>query len=273
MPEVQEVFQMATQKVRPDPDALERQHRGQRRHVVKQKIAVFTLIAALVVGGGLFALSSLQSEEKTTNTGTTVAPTSIPPVAAGELKAGTYAISTLDRGFDASHRITMDIPDGYEGSDNGWEVMKSGRTIRQKIRLSAWVIDDVYRDPCRWRSTKVDRSVSSSVDALVAALGSQRGVRTSTLTDVTVDGYAGTYMERTVPAGANLNDCDGDQFRVWLGTDGGRPYLDPGQRDLLWIVDVDGVPLVIDASLGAVTSAEDQAESAQIVGSVRIDTR
>ena len=63
MPEVQEVFHMATQKVRPDPNALERQHRDQRQHVVKQKVAVFALIAALAIGGGIFAVSVLRSDD------------------------------------------------------------------------------------------------------------------------------------------------------------------------------------------------------------------
>jgi len=34
MPEVQEVFRMATQKIRPEPGALDRQHENQRRLAV-----------------------------------------------------------------------------------------------------------------------------------------------------------------------------------------------------------------------------------------------
>jgi hypothetical protein len=273
MPEVQEVFQMATQKVRPDPDALERQHRDQRRHVTKQKVAVFTLIAALVVAGGVFAINTLGSGVKTSIPGTTVTPTTTPiqPLHAGALEPGTYVISTLDADFDTSHRITIDVPDGYEGTDVG--VSKLGRTGQMSV--TAWVIGDVYGDPCRWRSTSLDPPPTSSVDALVSALASQRGVRTAAARpEVTVDGYAAKSLERTVPAGTNPADCDGGEFRPWLGTDGGRRYLEPGQRDLLWIVDVDGVPLVIDASLGgAGTSAEDRAAHIQIVESVQIDPR
>jgi hypothetical protein len=115
--------------------------------------------------------------------------------------------------------------------------------------------------------------VGSSVDGLVAALASQKGRQASTPTDLTVDGFAGKYMELTVPARIYLAECDGGQFRTWLGTDGRERYLKPGQRDLLWIVDVDGTPLVIDAALGAGTSAQDRAERIQIVNSVRIDPR
>ena len=62
MPEVQEVFHMATQKVRPDPNALERQHRDQRRHAARQKATVFVLVGALVIGGAVFAIGALRSD-------------------------------------------------------------------------------------------------------------------------------------------------------------------------------------------------------------------
>jgi tetrahydromethanopterin S-methyltransferase subunit H len=43
---------------------------------------------------------------------------------------------------------------------------------------------------------------------------------------------------------------------------------------MLWIIDVDGVPLLIDASLGeAGTSAQDRAAHIQIAESVRIEPR
>jgi Tol biopolymer transport system component len=47
MPDVQEVFRMATQKVRPDPGALERQQGVQRRHHRRERAF------ALAVGGGV----------------------------------------------------------------------------------------------------------------------------------------------------------------------------------------------------------------------------
>ena len=43
MPEVQEVFRMATQKVGPDPGAMERQHREQRRRTTRRKAGVYGL--------------------------------------------------------------------------------------------------------------------------------------------------------------------------------------------------------------------------------------
>ena len=271
MPEVQEVFHMATQKVRPDPDALERQHRDQRQHAVKQKVAVFALIAALVLGGGVFAISVLRSDDGPVNVGTDTTPpvTSIPSLTAGALEPGTYVMSTLDPDFDSSHRITVDVPDGYEGDEGGWVVRKQGRVSQTAV--SVWIIGDVYGDACKWSSTLLDPPPVSSVDDLAAALVGQRGIRVSTPTDVTVDGYAGTHMERTAPPGTNLDECNGAQLVLWLDPNGGQRYVDPGQHDLLWIVDVDGVPLVIDAAVGPGNTAQVRAELIEIAESIRID--
>ena len=56
MPDVQEVFRMATQKVKPDPGALERQHRDQRRRSTTRRVAVYGLVAALVAVIAVVAL-------------------------------------------------------------------------------------------------------------------------------------------------------------------------------------------------------------------------
>lgn len=64
MPEIQEVFRMATQKVRPDPEALERQHRGQRRRVARKRASVYALVVALVVAGVVVGISSLSNNNQ-----------------------------------------------------------------------------------------------------------------------------------------------------------------------------------------------------------------
>ena len=43
MPDVQEVFRVATQKVRPDPGALERQQEQQRRHTTRRRAGAYAL--------------------------------------------------------------------------------------------------------------------------------------------------------------------------------------------------------------------------------------
>jgi len=63
MPEIQEVFRMATQKIRPDPEALDRQHRGQRRRVAEKRAAVYALVALLLVAGVAIGISTLGGDD------------------------------------------------------------------------------------------------------------------------------------------------------------------------------------------------------------------
>jgi hypothetical protein len=58
MPEVQEVFRMSTQKVRPDPGALERQHTRQRRNSVGKKVGAFAVAAAIGLAALVIILST-----------------------------------------------------------------------------------------------------------------------------------------------------------------------------------------------------------------------
>ena len=66
MPDVQEVFRMSTQKVGPDPGALERQHTRQRRRSVGKKLGAFAVAAAIaVVAVVLIANESPGGEQRT----------------------------------------------------------------------------------------------------------------------------------------------------------------------------------------------------------------
>ena len=129
-------------------------------------------------------------------------------------------------------------------------------------------IGDVYADPCRWDGTELGRSAVSSTDEVVAALAGQKGLRVSAPTDVTVDGFAGTYIERRVPARTDISDCDTGEFRVHLYADGGWRALIPDQVTLLWVLDVDDDTLIIEASLEPGTSAQVRAELIQMTESV-----
>jgi Tol biopolymer transport system component len=59
MPDVQEVFRLATSKVEPDPDALERQVRRQRSAARKSRVRAYVAVAAVLVilGVAVFAIA------------------------------------------------------------------------------------------------------------------------------------------------------------------------------------------------------------------------
>jgi hypothetical protein len=276
MPEVREVFDMATQKVRPDPNALERQHRDQRQHVARRKATVFVLVGALALGGAALGLTIVREKRVTPASNPSVGATSTTPapqLPGGALDPGRYVFTSYDPGLDASYRVSINVPEGYAGYE-GWAAIKTGTS---QTAVSTMAIGVIYADACHWQGTRLDRSQISSTAEVAAALANQRGLRVSAPRDVTVDGFAGTYMERKVPAGTNLAKCDDGQFRVYLdagrGSAAGQRYLVPGELQQLWIVDVDGVPLVIDASMNPGMPAEIRAELRQMVESVRIEPR
>jgi dipeptidyl aminopeptidase/acylaminoacyl peptidase len=63
MPDVQEVFRMATQKVRPDPGALDRQNRTQQRHSTRQRAGGYALLAILVIAAAVISVLALRPGE------------------------------------------------------------------------------------------------------------------------------------------------------------------------------------------------------------------
>jgi Tol biopolymer transport system component len=82
MPDLREVFQMSTQKVRPDRGFTERQEFRQRRKTRNQKIGTYVVVAA-VGAVAVIALASAQGG----GSGTTVPGASAPPSAAAPVAA------------------------------------------------------------------------------------------------------------------------------------------------------------------------------------------
>jgi Tol biopolymer transport system component len=86
MPEVQEVFRMATQKVRPDPGALERQHRNQRQRSTRRKAAVYGLVATFVILAAVIVVNALPGNDRNSP------PAGNPPASTGLSAPGAYAV-------------------------------------------------------------------------------------------------------------------------------------------------------------------------------------
>src|SRR5262245_53083737 len=178
MPEVQEVFQMATQKVRPDPGALERQHHDQRQHAVRRKASVFALIGALLLIAGGVAVSVARNDPAEIDVGNPGRPTASPaPPAGGSLEPGRYALGVAPEVGDL-YQVSVDVPEAYRGV--GFGVLRNGRSEQS---VSAWVVEKVFNDACDQFEGSVD---PSSPQGVAAALGAQKGFRSSTPTDVTL---------------------------------------------------------------------------------------
>ena len=130
----------------------------------------------------------------------------------------------------------------------------------------------VYGDPCAWESTRPD-DPAASLDELVAALSAQASRDATPPVDVTVGGYPGKMLTLHVPADAVFTDCDRGEFRtlVEVETDDARFHQGPGQIDEVWVVDVDGTFVFIDAGYFAATPAEDVEEMRAMVESATFE--
>lgn len=173
--------------------------------------------------------------------------------------------------------FAVDAPTGW--SSNGSFILHSG-TISG---ISVWDVAQVPRDPCHWKDSLED--AGDTVDDVVARLTAQATRHASTPTDVTLAGYKGQYLEWSVPADAvvtgdaDFTGCDSWpdnghlDFVSWLsgqnGDHGERYHQVAGQVDRLWVLDVDGQTLVVDATHEPGATQAHLDEQSQIVESLR----
>jgi hypothetical protein len=173
---------------------------------------------------------------------------------------------------------TVEVPNGWSTSDPQF-VTKSGADV--VIGFGVWDVAQVPTDPCHWKGHLVDPG--PTVDDLVRALVAQPTRHATKPTDVTLAGQAGKYLQWSVPADmvvtgdANFKGCDIQDnghldFVSWTSTGGGSRYQQvAGQVDQLWVLDVSGQRLVVDATHSLNATAAERAELANIVASIHFE--
>ena len=170
-------------------------------------------------------------------------------------------------------------PSRLHGGGARWVVDTRRRLHHQggpdALGLSVWDVGEVPRHPCRWQGTETESG--PTVDDLVEVLTSQRLRDASAPSEVTLAGHEGLYLEWSVPddwivtGDSAFQGCDdaGD-FVSWWGKDAGQRYQQvAGQVDRLWILNVEGQTLLLDATYSPDTSAADREELEHVVASVR----
>jgi hypothetical protein len=200
------------------------------------------------------------------------------PVAAGE-------ITLLPAGVP-SVRLTIALPAGWARAGDGM-VVKAGGAPPAGLSLGAWSLGEVETFPCRWSSTEVaDPVLMQSAEGQAIALSSWWGqdagkppnsnVRIAPVSTrpqlATVGGYPAWYLEMLVLSAFDLSACDAGQLVFWRTATGEVRYgLGPGELHRLWVVDVDGEVIVIDAASFPSTSDADPAELQGVIDSLRIE--
>jgi hypothetical protein len=239
-----------------------------------RRIAHVLLLSGVMAAGPAAASSPPASIRPAVPSAATV-----PTLDAGEelLTAGTYRIEleSIPSGTRGMPAVVFTVPDGWHNG-NGWALYRAPEAPdgEAPIVLSFWDVGRVYAHPCQWRGTLYDPgpSVAELADALAVV-----PLRNATQPEVvTLDGRPGEYLEWSVPPDIDFADCDVDgveaKFESWSGRGGGDRYQQgPGQLDRLWIIDVDGHRVVIDASDKPFATDAQREELLDIVRSIRFE--
>lgn len=129
--------------------------------------------------------------------------------------------------------------------------------------LVMWKVTNRYENGCGGL-TPLDPSPGPGIDELLESLAAQPGIATGPVTDVTVDGYAGKFVELTVTV--NIATCP-DEFYAWVDK------FVQGNNEVLrvYALDVDGQRFTFFARIPVKTTAEHRAQLESIIASIDIE--
>jgi hypothetical protein len=228
----------------------------------KFAIAAAAVLVVAVVGYNLLPGTGGFGGKPTASPPPTVAPSPSPAATPG-LKTVTITPFVGDDPEDDSMVFTLDIPVDWatisvEGNDP-----PGGAAVQMARGYS------LYSEPCRPTdgiavADDADVEVGPTAADFVTALDTHPLLDVTTPVDVTVGGYAGKYLVLSAPA--DISGCV--RYRP-IGGD--TPYAQgPAMRWHLWVLDVQGIRVVIEGFDFPGTSAQHQAELQAIVDSIQI---
>jgi len=251
-----------------------------RRLREMNSFARLAVAAAAVVVVAIVGISFFPRAEGVGVPGPSASPSPTPSpvdVSDGSLEAGTtYFIYEQSRVL-GPRWVVLTVPaSGWQSIDHIVTKPLPGGSDSIVAKLSTWSVGNLKADPCRWKDGALDPPVGPTVGDLAAALVEQVGPTVARSTDVTLGGYRGKKVEYSAPSDFDHSSCDEGVFSRWQpagGTDWGGWVEAAGQRNAVYIIDVDGQRLVIDTFSRPAASTADLAELDQIIASIRFEPR
>lgn len=195
------------------------------------------------------------------------------PTVAPTPSSSEAATIVIGEGLIEHARVTTPMPEGWTLEANF--ANKDG-TASDGMGFSAWTSTGVHADPCNWQDDDMDPSAASTVDEIVGGLVAQPGRDPRTPTQVTLGGWSATRIELVTPASLDISTCDEGRYKAWTDLSdpsGGNWNHQSGQFDVVYVVDVDSGPVVIDAWYNASTSEADLGELESLLAAMVIDSQ
>jgi hypothetical protein len=201
------------------------------------------------------------------------------PVRIGLLAPGRYEYDFVDgQGFS----LQFTVPAGWTW--NGRYLSKDG--IGPPGGAAIYFFGgplQVYADPCHWTAVPSTRLSGRAAD-IVAALRAQPSRNAGGPIDRPFGSWPGAAIALSVPDDMALATCDAGQYRSWGPEANARSHQGPGQRDIVWAIDIPGAGvtdaqgsliapfppggLVVDATSFPGTPADGMSEIEAILGSI-----
>lgn len=155
------------------------------------------------------------------------------------LTAGTYEI-----GAPFGVPTTFSVPAGWRVTnlDQGDITLASGDTW-----LVIDIVESVFADPCESRDGPIDPPVGSTVREIVEALINMKGFKSGPISDFSLGAHAGKAFELANSIDTHDIDCYGVALLpIWTYRGGTEVWTAGGLVEKMWVIDVEGTPLVID---------------------------
>ncbi len=236
-------------------------------HVMKLSLAGAAVVVAALLGYNYLVAPNVGGPSLG---GPTPSPTPVPtPIGAlngqDPLQAGRWQVDPA-----LPMDVTIELPDGW--SAGGAWVARGPKGIAapdgMAIRFYAGDDLNLYLDPLVPGDGFVDPPVGPTADALVAAMVGHPDWDVTGTAPVTIGGYAGQVAHVVLPEGAS----DATPFYLFGDPRGGQVWgWAAGQLFDVYVVDVAGGRLVIDAFHYPETSAGDLAAQQAVLDSIRIE--
>ena len=250
---------------------------------VTRSLAPLTVVLTLVATGSAAALAQSDAPPDPADSVSIELPPA--PLREGRLTPGTYVTMPFAAPYgwgvcldppqdgcsesvaDDAISFTFAVPEGWAGAPLGtiW-LAAEHNSAPAGAGLGFGQGGGLYSDPCA-APPPPDIVVGPSVDDFATALADHPLLDVTAPIEVTLGGYSGKYLELRVPS--DISACP-QGYYAW---EPGLYAQGPDQRSHLWVLDVDGVRVVVQAMDYPGTSPEHQAQLAAIVDSIHIEPR
>jgi hypothetical protein len=226
--------------------------------------------AAVVLVAAIAGYSLLPRSGSVGNPGTSPSPApTAGPLPSGSMAAGAYLVS------DPTLTLipyTLTVPSGWIGGDGA---RRGDDSVGNGVRLTTWIITDVYRNSCHWMGTLLQVHDTAT---LVAALSAQLGPTHTTPVTTTIGGLSATKMTITLDPAFDISPCDHSVtphpgvVRLWPDpgpNEGGGFPITPGQSTTIYAISAKGGVMVLMTVQRNDSPAADVGTLQQILDSVQ----